>query len=119
MDRIVEATLAHGIANTPTIVTNQKMLCYRDFDAARRQSDMPRVPPFYLDVIWHPERGRFNNRLPRDYLERQVVPAIARKQRLTRKIFVAVPPLYLGTDGVPSFLIPGVILLVEMVLVSA
>jgi hypothetical protein len=59
MDRIVEATLEHGIANTPTIVTNQKMLCYRDFEAARRQSGMSKVPPFYLDVIWHPERGRF------------------------------------------------------------
>ena len=38
MDEIVEATLKHGIANTPTIVTNQQMLCYRDFDAARRAS---------------------------------------------------------------------------------
>ena len=36
MDEIVEATLKHGIANTPTIVTNQQMLCYRDFDIARR-----------------------------------------------------------------------------------
>src|SRR5712675_1404417 len=33
MDAIVEATLKHGIANTPTIVTNQKMLCYRDYGA--------------------------------------------------------------------------------------
>jgi hypothetical protein len=42
MDRIVEATLAHGIANTPTIVTNQKMLCYRDFEAARARRISPR-----------------------------------------------------------------------------
>ena len=59
MDEIVEATLKHGIANTPTIVTNQQMLCYRDFDIARRAPAMRNVPPFYLDVIWHPERGRF------------------------------------------------------------
>ena len=58
MDEIVEASLKHGIANTPTIVTNQQMLCYRDFDAARRDPAMLNVPPFYLDVIWHPERGR-------------------------------------------------------------
>jgi len=116
MDRIVEATLAHGIANTPTIVTNQKMLCYRDFEAARRQSDMSKVPPFYLDVIWHPERGRFNNRLPRDYLERQVVPAIAKKQRLTRKLFDAGAQLYLGTDVAQPFVIPGASLLEEMAL---
>jgi cytosine/adenosine deaminase-related metal-dependent hydrolase len=39
MDAIVETSLKYGIANTPTIVTNQKMLCYRDFDAARQQSE--------------------------------------------------------------------------------
>src|SRR5438128_8540436 len=50
MDEIVEATLKHGIANTPTIVTNQQMLCYRDFDIARRAPAMRNVPPFYLDV---------------------------------------------------------------------
>jgi len=116
MARIVEVTLEHGIANTPTIVTNQKMLCYRDFEAARRQSDMSKVPPFYLDVIWHPERGRFNNRLPRDYLERQVVPAIAKKQRLTRKLFDAGAQLYLGTDVAQPFVVPGASLLEEMAL---
>ena len=116
MDRIVDATLKHGIANTPTIVTNQKMLCYRDFEAARRRSGMSKVPPFYLDVIWNPEHGRFNNRLPRDYLERQVVPAIAKKQRLTRKLFDAGAQLYLGTDVAQPFVIPGASLLEEMAL---
>jgi imidazolonepropionase-like amidohydrolase len=116
MDRIVDATLKYGIANTPTIVTNQRMLCYRDFEAARKQPDMLKVPPFYLDVIWHPEHGRLNNRLPRDYLERQVVPAIAKKQQLTKKLFDAGAQLYLGTDVAQPFLIPGASLLEEMAL---
>ena len=84
MDAIVDTTMKHGIANTPTVVTNQKMLCYRDFGASRRQSERQGIPPFYLDVIWHPERGRLSNRMQRDYLERQVLPAIAKKQQLTR-----------------------------------
>lgn len=116
MDGIVEATLKYGIANTPTLVTNQRMLCYRDFEAARRQSDMQKVPPFYLDVVWHPERGRLNNRLPPDYLERQVVAAIAKKQQLTKKLFDAGAQLYLGTDVAQPFVIPGASLLEEMVL---
>src|SRR5260370_1767079 len=95
MERILEVTLEHGIAIPPTIVTNQKMLCYRDFEAARRRPDMSKVPPFYLDVIWHPEHGRALNRMLRDYLERQVVPAIAKKQQLTRKLFDAGAQLYL------------------------
>jgi imidazolonepropionase-like amidohydrolase len=114
MDAVVEATLKYGIANTPTIVTNQNMLCYRDFDAARREPDVLKVPPFYPDVIWHPQRGRLNNRLPRDYLERQVVLAIAKKQQLTRKLFDAGTRLYLGTDVAQPFVIPGASLLGEM-----
>jgi imidazolonepropionase-like amidohydrolase len=116
MDEIVEATLKHGIANTPTIVTNLEMLCYRDFDLARRRPALRHVPPFYLDVIWHPERGRFGNRLPRDYLERQVVPAVAKKQALTKKLFDAGARLYLGTDVAQPFVIPGASLQQEMAL---
>jgi imidazolonepropionase-like amidohydrolase len=116
MDEIVETSLKFGIANTPTIVTNQKMLCYRDYEAARREPELMHVPPFYLDVVWHPERGRLNNRLPRDYLERQVVPAIAKKQRLTRKLFDAGAKIFLGTDVAQPFLVPGKSLQEEMAL---
>jgi len=116
MDAIVDTTMKHGIANTPTIVTNQKMLCYRDFEASRRQSERQGIPPFYLDVIWHPERGRLSNRMQRDYLERQVLPAIAKKQQLTKKLFDAGAQLYLGTDVAQPFVIPGASLLEEMAL---
>jgi cytosine/adenosine deaminase-related metal-dependent hydrolase len=116
MDEIVEATLKHGIANTPTIVTNQQMLCYRDFDIARRAPAMRNVPPFYLDVIWHPERGRSSNRMTHDYLDRQVVPAVAKKQRLARKLYDAGARLFLGTDVAQPFVVPGASLQQEMAL---
>jgi imidazolonepropionase-like amidohydrolase len=116
MDEIVEVTHKYGIGNTPTIVTNQQMLVYRDFDAARRHPAMRNVAPFYLDVIWHPERGRMNNRMPPDYLDRQVVPAIAKKQRLTKKLFDAGASLFLGTDVAQPFVVPGASLQQEMVL---
>ena len=116
MDEIVEVTLKHGIGNTPTIVTNQQMLVYRDFDAARRHPAMCNVAPFYLDVVWHPARGRMNNRMPPDYLDRQVAPAIAKKQRLTKKLFDAGAPLFLGTDVAQPFIVPGASLQQEMVL---
>jgi imidazolonepropionase-like amidohydrolase len=114
MDAIVEATLKYGIANTPTIVTNHRMLCYRDFDAARRRDDMKYVAPFYPEVVWHPERGRLNNRIPPDYLERQVVPAIAKKQQLAKLLFEAGAKLYLGTDVAQPFVLPGLSLQEEM-----
>ena len=116
MDDIVKFSLKFDIANTPTIVTNQKMLCDRDYDAARRQDVPLGVPPFYLEVIWHPGRGRFNNRFAPDYLERQVVAAIAKKQRLTKKLFDAGAKLFLGTDVAQPFVVPGKSLQEEMAL---
>ena len=77
---------------------------------------MRNVPPFYLDVIWHPERGRSSNRMARDYLDRQVVPAVAKKQRLTRKLFDAGARLFLGTDVAQPFVVPGASLQQEMAL---
>ena len=116
MDEIVAVSLKLGIANTPTIVTNRKMLCYRDYEAARGQPELRNIPPFYLDVVWHPERGRLNNRLAADYLERQVIPAIEKKQRLAKKLFDAGAKLYLGTDVAQPFLVPGKSLQEELAL---
>jgi hypothetical protein len=116
MDDIVRFSLKFDISNTPTIVTNQKMLCYRDYNAARLQDVPHGVPPLYLDVIWHPERGRFNNRFAPDYLERQVVPVIAKKQRLAKKLSEAGARLFLGTDVAQPFVVPGKGLQEEMAL---
>jgi len=54
--------------------------------------------------------------MQRDYLERQVLPAIAKKQQLTKKLFDAGAQLYLGTDVAQPFVIPGASLLEEMAL---
>jgi adenine deaminase len=77
---------------------------------------MRNVPPFYLDVIWHPERGRSRNRMARDYLERQVMPSVVKKQRLAKKLFDAGAPLFLGTDVAQPFVLPGASLQQEMAL---
>ena len=76
-------------------------------------------PPFYLDVIWHPERGRSSNRQPRDYLERQAVPAVIKKQLLAKKLFDAGAQLFLGTDVPQPFVVPGASLLEEMALFTS
>lgn len=114
MEAVVEATLKHSIDNTPTIVTNHRMLCYRDFAAARRRDDMKYVAPFYPDVVWHPEHGRVNTGIAADYIERQVVPAIAKKQQLTKMLFDAGAKVFLGTDVAQPFVLPGLSLQEEM-----
>ncbi|MBR0775392.1 amidohydrolase family protein [Bradyrhizobium diazoefficiens] len=116
MDEIAAFSIAGGIANTPTIVTNHAMLSYLDYPAACRRQGMRRIAPFYPDVVWHPEHGGLNSRLPPDYLTRQVRPAIKKKQQLTRKLFDNGAELFLGTDVAQPFLLPGESLQQEMTL---
>jgi imidazolonepropionase-like amidohydrolase len=114
MDDVVAFSLRENIANTPTMVTNAAMLKYLDFEAAARQSSMRLVPPFYPDLIWHPVYGGLNNRLPIDYINRQVVSAVRKKKQLTKKLFDAGTDLFLGTDVAQPFVLPGLSLQQEM-----
>ena len=114
MDEIVAFTLREGIANTPTLVTNEASLSYLDFQGACARLVLRRIPPFYPDIIWHPVRGGLNSRLPQDYTKRQVSAAVSKKQQLTRKLFDAGAPLYLGTDVAQPFVLPGESLQKEM-----
>jgi hypothetical protein len=102
------------IANTPTIVANAAMLNYLDFSAAVRQTPVRMVPAFYPDLIWHPEHGGLNSRMSVEYIRRQVVPAIRKKQRLTKKLHDAGASLFLGTDVAQPFVLPGLSLQQEM-----
>jgi imidazolonepropionase-like amidohydrolase len=54
--------------------------------------------------------------MPADYIDRQVVPSIAKKQRLAKKLFDAGARLFLGTDVGQPFLVPGKSLQEEMAL---
>jgi imidazolonepropionase-like amidohydrolase len=54
--------------------------------------------------------------MQRDYLDRQVAPAIAKKQQLAKRLFDAGAQLYLGTDVAQPFVIPGASLIEEMTL---
>ncbi len=116
MDFIVETTLRNNIANTPTIAANKGTLNYLDFSEALQRPAARLMPPFYTDVIWHPEHGQMNARVARDYVERQVTAAIRKKQRLARKLFEAGARLYLGTDVGQPFVVPGLSLQEEMAL---
>jgi cytosine/adenosine deaminase-related metal-dependent hydrolase len=114
MDDIVAFSLRENIANTPTIVTNSAMLNYLDFPAAARQTSVRLMPSFYPDLIWHPEHGGLNSRLPVEYIRRQVTPAIRKKQQLTKRLIDAGASLFLGTDVGQPFVLPGLSLQQEM-----
>jgi hypothetical protein len=90
------------------------MLKYLNFADAAGAAPLRLVPPFYPEIIWHPEHGGLNSRLTNDYIKRQVAPAVRKKQQLAKKLHDAGASLYLGTDVAQPFVLPGLSLQEEM-----
>ncbi|MFZ5735104.1 MAG: amidohydrolase family protein [Pseudomonadota bacterium] len=113
MQFLVDTTMKHGIANTPTMVMVKSMLSYENFEEAAESRMAKLMPPFYREVVWHPDYGRINARVSPEYLKRRGHEALRKKQQLTRLLFEAGAPVYVGTDTAQPFLVPGASLLDE------
>jgi imidazolonepropionase-like amidohydrolase len=104
---IIEASLAHDIANTPTLVTADRRSRYDDYESLRDAEDAQLLPRFYRDVIWSPVEG-----LP---ALRAVTPEQIRFQqealpvllRTVRRLHGAGARLHTGTDVLNPFVVPG------------
>lgn len=114
MQFLVDTTMKHGIANTPTMAMVKSMLSYENFDAAVESRLAKLMPPFYREVVWNPDYGRVNARVSPEYLKRRGHEALRKKQTLTRLLFEAGAPIYVGTDTAQPFLVPGASLLDEI-----
>lgn len=113
MQFLVDTTMKHGITNTPTMVMVKSLLAYENFEQARESRMAKLMPPFFREVVWHPDYGRVNARVSPEYLKRQGHDALRKKQKLTRLLFEAGAPIYVGTDTAQPFLVPGASLLDE------
>lgn len=114
MQFLVDTTMKHGIANTPTMVMVKSLLAYENFEQASESRMAKLMPPFFREVVWHPDYGRVNARVSPEYLKRRGHEALRKKQKLTRLLFEAGGPIYVGTDTAQPFLVPGASLLDEI-----
>jgi imidazolonepropionase-like amidohydrolase len=106
IDEIVRRTVELGIANTPTLVTMERVRSTQDFDAARRAPGALLLPRLYRDAVWSREGSRLLASLtPADYalLDR----ASERSRRLVGKLHRAGAELHVGTDVLNPFIVPG------------
>lgn len=103
--RTVEATLAAGAANTPTLVTTAKFANYDRYEEMRTSPEAALLPRYFADVIWHPKDG-----LRRDTSEKNLTrlkTAIPAVHRLLKRLHEAGAKLHIGTDTITAFVIPG------------
>jgi hypothetical protein len=57
LDAIVQASLEHRIAHTPTLVTIDRLAAQEDRAAVLLEGDARYMPGFYRDVVWNPDGG--------------------------------------------------------------
>ena len=114
MAEIVDVSLQYGIANTPTLVVNEGVLAYRDYERAAKASAARLLPRMYTEGVWHPQRGnRMYRGLTPKYLNR-LADAYEKKRELVARLHQAGAVLRLGTDTQQPFSVPGASLHREM-----
>lgn len=107
LDLIVETTLEHGIVNTPTLVLNQQLLRYLDYEDALTDPTIRLAPRLFREVVWHPEEGvPLYRNLPDDVLAR-LGRAHEKKKELVRRLHEAGAALLIGTDVPQPFVVQG------------
>jgi imidazolonepropionase-like amidohydrolase len=107
LDRIVAVTLEHGIVNTPTLVSHERLAGLADPEAARRDPAVQLMPRMYRDVAWSPTEGfAFYRHLPAiDFVKLR--DSLAKKKKLLYELYRAGAELRIGTDTPQPFVVPG------------
>jgi imidazolonepropionase-like amidohydrolase len=114
MEMIVEATLEHHLANTPTLVVTEKLFELERYAEAVETPEYQLLPRLYRATVWNPECGipAYRDLRPDDFA--RLRDAASKKMELTRMLFKAGARLHLGTDVQQPFVIPGASLIEEM-----
>ena len=106
-DEIVEASRSRGLAHTPTLTSAQQLLHRWHYAEALRDPVVQLMPPFFVDVVWHPVEGLsiYARLTPEDEL--MVRDSLAKKLQLVGRLHEAGVPLRIGTDTQQPFVVPG------------
>ena len=116
-DRIAEAvrlSVALDISHTPTLGLTKQTLHYGTYDDSLRAPELRWAPPFYREVVWHPQEGLalYRGLTPEDF--EMLRDAWPKKLALVRGLHDAGVPLYIGTDTQQPWVIPGAAVWNEM-----
>jgi imidazolonepropionase-like amidohydrolase len=103
--QIVAHALATGIANTPTLVTTERLAHMDRYERLRAAPEARLLPRFYRDVIWSPRAGLGLRLGPGDLENLRV--AVERAKRLVARLHDAGARLHVGSDVMTNFVVPG------------
>jgi imidazolonepropionase-like amidohydrolase len=107
LDALVAEMLRAPIANTPTLVTIDRLLRSEDYAAMLREPDVLLLPRFYREVIWSPHGGTsVAGQLDAEGFA-MVRRALAIMQRTVKRMHDAGARIHTGSDTLVAFVVPG------------
>lgn len=107
LDFIIEQSLEHGIANTPTLITVDRLLASRDYGAVSKLPEARLLPRLYRGVIWHPVAGLSAARGVKADDFAMLAVAQERMLHTVKRMHEAGVELHTGTDTLVSWVVPG------------
>ena len=114
MEAVVAASVAQGIAHTPTLVVTEGVL-----RAQRPDASEPLLPRLYPEVVWNRHTGIANYRDMPERVRALLRESLPKKLELVARLHRAGVELYLGTDVQQPYVAPGASLIREMQLFAA
>jgi imidazolonepropionase-like amidohydrolase len=107
LETVIAASLGEGIANTPTLVTLDRMIASEDFARVAAEPDVQLLPRMYRDVVWSPREPSSVTSLlqPTDFA--MLRRALAAEKRTLAAMAGRGVALHTGTDTLIAFVVPG------------
>ncbi len=107
LERVAAESVRSGIANTPTLVTVDRLLGMQDYAALREAPDAKLLPRFYREVVWNPQGGTSpaGPMKADDYA--MVARAFERMKEAVRRLHAAGARIHTGSDTLIPFVVPG------------
>ncbi len=116
---IVELSVRLGIANTPTLVTTDRLLASEALERVLAEADLRLLPRFYREVVWNPAGGTS----VAGQLSEQDFDDIRSAFEVMKRTVVALvrggAQVHTGTDTLIAFVVPGASLHRELRLLVA
>ncbi len=105
--QVIEASLRSGIANTPTLVTLDRLIASENLARVRAEPDVRLLPRMYRDVVWSPRGGTSaaGALTAEDFA--MVRRAFVRAKDTLRAMAERGVRLHTGSDSLIAFVVPG------------
>lgn len=107
LDFLIGESVRSGIANTPTLITIDRLIHSQDYAAIQREPDAQLLPRFYREVVWNPDGGTSVAGTMKGEDFAMVRRAFEVMKRVVRRMYLGGVRLHTGTDTLIAFVVPG------------